>query len=529
MRDPVGQLGGTAKPDETAEPGGTARLGSTADAIAAVTSGLQYLARVDALALGAAGQAGCLRALEAAEAMHTAARVNVLAAFSTGQGYQADGCGSERSWLVWQTRVTRSAAGGSVAWLRRLRGHRPIWEALAAGTLSPSWARQICEWTDRLPADSREDADVILLAAASGGADLYDLSTLAHEMYLRSCRADTDRDRFDDRGLYFARTFGQAGRLEADLTPAAAAAVRAVLDSLGAKAGPEDTRTKPQREHDALEEACIRLIQSGMLPQRAGQPVHLQLQITLDQLWAMAGKSQAEAAWTAQANSSGLTSAEAQALACDATIFPTVTGRVNNQALDELVQLFLTARAHHPAPAPSGTPPTAPPQAAPSATGPGASSDLAVPAALRSPERLLRRALLAKAAEVLSGPDGLAALLRRGLETYPYTTVSLPLDVGEGGEIIPAHLRRAIIVRDQHCRFPGCFRPPAVCQVHHLIHREDGGATSLANCALVCRFHHLIVLHRWRWRLVLNPDGTTTATSPNGRILHSHSPPGQAA
>ncbi|HLX51756.1 MAG TPA: DUF222 domain-containing protein [Streptosporangiaceae bacterium] len=485
-----------------AELGGRGQPASTAEAIAAVTSGLRYLTRVDAVALGAAGQAECLKALEAAEAMHTAARVNVLAAFSTGQGYQADGCGSERSWLVWQTRVTRAAAAGSVAWLRRLRGHRPIWEALAAGTLSPSWARQICEWTGRLPAASREDADAILLAAASAGADLYDLSTLAHEMYLRSCTADTDRDRFEDRSLYFARTFGQAGRLEADLTPAAAAAVRAVLDSLGAKAGPEDTRTRPQREHDALEEACIRLIQSGMLPQRAGQPVHLQLQITLDQLWAMAGKSQAEAVWTA--SGSGLTSEEAQALACDATIFPTVVGRVNDQALDELVQLFLTAPAHR-------TPPPATP-----------------PAGLpESPERLLRRALLAKATEVLSGPDGLAALLRRGLAAY--ATVSLPLDVGEGAEIIPAHLRRAIIVRDQHCRFPGCFRPPAVCQVHHLIHREDGGATSLTNCALVCRFHHLIVIHRWRWRLILNPDGTTTATSPDGRILHSHSPPGQAA
>jgi hypothetical protein len=137
-----------------------------------------------------------------------------------------------------------------------------------------------------------------------------------------------------------------------------------------------------------------------------------------------------------------------------------------------------------------------------------------------------RRALLIKAIEVLSGPDGVAAVLRRG--AYPYATVSLPLDVGEGSEVIPAHLRRAIIVRDRHCRFPGCFLAPAVCQVHHLRHREDGGATSLGNCALVCRFHHLIVIHRWQWRLALHPDGTTTAISPDGRVLHSHSPPGQA-
>jgi hypothetical protein len=46
----------------------------------------------------------------------------------------------------------------------------------------------------------------------------------------------------------------------------------------------------------------------------------------------------------------------------------------------------------------------------------------------------------------------------------------------------------------------------------------------------VCAFHHLIVIHSWGWTLTLNPDGTTTATSRGGRrVLHSHSPPGQAA
>jgi hypothetical protein len=43
---------------------------------------------------------------------------------------------------------------------------------------------------------------------------------------------------------------------------------------------------------------------------------------------------------------------------------------------------------------------------------------------------------------------------------------------------------------------------------------------------LLCVFHHQVAIHRWGWRLVLNPDGTTTATSPDGqRTFHSHSPP----
>jgi len=33
-------------------------------------------------------------------------------------------------------------------------------------------------------------------------------------------------------------------------------------------------------------------------------------------------------------------------------------------------------------------------------------------------------------------------------------------------------------------------------------------------------------VHRWHWSIRLNPDGTTTAVSPDGRkTLHSHSPP----
>jgi hypothetical protein len=143
--------------------------------------------------------------------------------------------------------------------------------------------------------------------------------------------------------------------------------------------------------------------------------------------------------------------------------------------------------------------------------------------------RRLRRALLALAADVLSGPGGLAAALRANLLGQPYTTISLPLDVGAASEVIPGHLRRAVIARDRHCSFPGCTQPPSVCQVHHLIHRENGGPTALPNLTLVCRFHHLTVLHRWDWKLTLNLDGTTTATSPTGHTLHSHSPPSQAA
>jgi hypothetical protein len=66
------------------------------------------------------------------------------------------------------------------------------------------------------------------------------------------------------------------------------------------------------------------------------------------------------------------------------------------------------------------------------------------------------------------------------------------LDVGRKTRIIPAALRRAVIARDRHCQHPGCRRPAAWCDVHHKIHRADGGETNPENLILLCRFHHTL-------------------------------------
>jgi hypothetical protein len=142
----------------------------------------------------------------------------------------------------------------------------------------------------------------------------------------------------------------------------------------------------------------------------------------------------------------------------------------------------------------------------------------------------VRRVLLRHAADVLSGPAGLAAFLRTGLLDGAAGSISLPLDTGKPGEEIPAHLRRLVIARDRCCAFPGCRQRPAACQVHHIKPRSKGGHTVLINLLLLCPFHHLIAVHRWGWRLSLNADGTVTAISPDGqRTLHSHGPPARAA
>ena len=69
----------------------------------------------------------------------------------------------------------------------------------------------------------------------------------------------------------------------------------------------------------------------------------------------------------------------------------------------------------------------------------------------------------------------------------------------------------------------------AACEVHHVQHKAHGGPTSVRQCVLLCTFHHQVVIHRWGWTLVLNPDGTTTAWNPDRtKVLHSHGPPARA-
>jgi hypothetical protein len=77
---------------------------------------------------------------------------------------------------------------------------------------------------------------------------------------------------------------------------------------------------------------------------------------------------------------------------------------------------------------------------------------------------------------------------------------SEPVDVGRTTRTVPPALRRALVVRDRHCRFPGCDRPPDWCDGHHLIHWADGGETSLENTCLLCRRHHVKV-HEQGWQL----------------------------
>jgi hypothetical protein len=261
----------------------------------------------------------------------------------------------------------------------------------------------------------------------------------------------------------------------------------------------------------------------------------------------------------------------AREVVCDAMIIPVVTGDIDPGAVEELIALCVT---YHQLRTQGTTTPD--PACAPVSTGPqggtGTQSDAGtrddtgtqgdtgtrdaaavsdpgaspaipgigpVPAGLtgtaaRHAEQAaavqetlaeLEHQILGKILAVLSGPGGAASFLRRNLLGKGLNGPSLPLDVGQTDEI-PLHLRRLVALRDQHCQFPGgCDQPASGCEAHHVTHRQDGGRTSLTNLKDYCWWHHHVALHELGWTLTVHPDGTSQVRSPDGKTIHSHSPP----
>jgi hypothetical protein len=94
---------------------------------------------------------------------------------------------------------------------------------------------------------------------------------------------------------------------------------------------------------------------------------------------------------------------------------------------------------------------------------------------------------------------------------------AVPLDVGQTKRTYSAALRRAVLVRDRHCQWPGCTLRASWCEVHHRIWYADGGPTSLTNAVTLCVFHHHEV-HRRHTRITPVADGLAF-TRPDGTHL----------
>jgi hypothetical protein len=504
----------------------TAAPASMAEALELIDSGMRFLAGMSKADLPCEALAAGLRALERYDAVEAAVRGEMLAVYDAQGGPVGDGQRTSKAWVVHTTRVTRGQAAEHIAVQRLAEGHPVLRAALAEGdAVTKSVALQLAKWTAKIPDESRDEAEKILVNAARAGADMRGLAALCAEIRARTASADPDDpDPGLDRGVSLDTTIDGAGVIRGDLTPTCAAMVQAVLDSLSAPEAGGDFRTHRERYHDALAEAMRRLLASDLLPKRAGQPVkalthiHFSELIDLDDNSALRNKwaEDYRARWAAQRAAASVSTGDggawlegdaARTAAGDAMIIPVVTADLDPAAIEGLITACVQYHRIRTQPAPEGAAPT--------------------PRADRTAEVLamLEHQILAAVLQVVSGPGGAASFLRRNLLGKGLNGPSLPLDVGQTDDI-PIHLRRLAALRDQTCQYPGgCDQPAARCEPHHVVHRADGGPTSLTNLKNYCHWHHHVVLHELGWTLTVYPDGTSQVTSPAGKIIRSHSPP----
>jgi hypothetical protein len=103
-------------------------------------------------------------------------------------------------------------------------------------------------------------------------------------------------------------------------------------------------------------------------------------------------------------------------------------------------------------------------------------------------------------------------------------TDSEVLDVGRQMRLVTAAIWKALVARDQHCRFTSCTRPPMMTHAHHIRHWIDGGETSLDNMLLLCGHHHRLV-HSGPWTIrrtgpndyTFDPPPDVRRSTPRGR------------
>jgi hypothetical protein len=524
-----------------------ADFGSVAEALRAGLAFADYLNASDAAELEPAALGEALVSLGEIQSKLAVASAEFLFRFDAHDGHDADGYASSSAWLAAMAGLSKRDAKAAVRRMRVIAKHPPIAQGMAAGEISDSWGREIVSWLKKLPEELREGTEEILAEAAAAGASLEDLATIIAAALARweAEHPDEDDDGFPDRFLQVETTFAGAGVIRGDLTPECAAAVTAVLEALGKKAGPEDDRTTPQRFHDALQLACELLLRAKLVPDRSGADTQVVANISLRDLRAMPGAPGLEEVWVRALLGEGgyLTGKDAEAAGCDAMIVPVVAGAMDATVLDTMINLVLGAFGHHPDPDGSVGPAAdraahrdqterigMAAESAFAASSPTAAA--AFTAGRLGPDQIspqarqaLRYALARLAVDLVSGPAGVASILRRGLLEHPWNTPSLPLDIGYS-ESIPAAIRRAVLWRDRYkCAWPRCGRPAAQCDVHHIEHKRDGGKTSVKTCVTLCQFHHDVCVHRWGWRIALNPDGTVSAYGPDGQVQHSHSPP----
>jgi hypothetical protein len=102
--------------------------------------------------------------------------------------------------------------------------------------------------------------------------------------------------------------------------------------------------------------------------------------------------------------------------------------------------------------------------------------------------------------------------------THPESGVVL--SVGTQQYKVTTGMRKALRMRDETCRFPGCSRPAMTSDIDHTQDWQYDGGTDLDNLAHLCEGHHRLK-HLSQWTVTQEPRGVLVWTSPGKRTYRT--------
>jgi Domain of unknown function (DUF222)/HNH endonuclease len=380
-----------------------------------------------------------------------AVRVRMVAQLEEHGTAKTLGAASTAAWLSGVTRMSPGTAAQIVNLGHALLALPATAGAVSEGRISTTHAKVIVGFFDRLPdgvpEDARPGCEAYLLDAAmtDNPVELARRAAALRHMLEPVETAIPDAENTALNELFASVTLGGRGVVKADLDAETMEMLHTALSALAkphpCEDGTPDKRSAPRRRAEAFTEMVRRYLDSAAGPVEGYERPHLSLLINADDLAA-------------------------------------------------------------------GDDAAGPVAAGPVAAGPLAETDLG--AADRGAFTAMFGANpIAPGWMPWIGPIS-AASARRIACDCELTTIRIdgngvPLNLGRSQRLVSPQQRRALIARDHGCAFPGCGRPPAWTDAHHIRHWIDGGTTDLVNLVLLCRHHHRTVHHNG-WDIVVGED-----------------------
>ena len=395
-----------------------------------------------------------------------AERLRRLHRFHAERGALSEEGGTTVSWLRRCCGMTVKAAANRVH-LARVLGELPAsLDSARAGRASFSNVAMIAHLAKDIGVEQVQPIEDILV----GSAETFEPQQMRRLTEETRLRLDPDGVLEDDNRAHERRwfeceqTYGNVFVLRGQLDAEGGAVVKTAIDALSHGLDHNDAREGSQRRADALVDMAATQLRCGDHRDVHGQRPHLTLTVSAETLRASTPGSVTLRAYTPGAETLRANTPGEQ------------TGRSATPGVDAVI-----ARVG------------------------------AAPAELHGvgpihPETARRIACDAVRTVVMVAAP---------VDASVWTAVSaplVPLSVGRAARTIPAAIRTALVLRDQGCRFPGCDRPPAWTDGHHIIHWSDGGPTELANLVSLCRTHHRRV-HEQGWRIHI-ADGIAIVEPP---------------